>query len=153
MLWLHIGLKYNSDECCWLLTLYPRMSPLLSVSGTSPHRTRMLLEVVAKADTLVGPQEGTTVKGKGQSLAQIKHMCSYVCVMCKHIFPSSPDSRVLPWTGWLQGPEPIPLMAWTLTSYSIHSSRSSIVNSLSSRSMMTWERTPPLDPALEYWTR
>lgn len=35
------------------------MRPFLSGSGTSNQRTRMLLEVVAKADTLVGPQEGT----------------------------------------------------------------------------------------------
>lgn len=35
------------------------MRPFLSGSGTSDQRTRMLLEVVAKADTLVGPQEGT----------------------------------------------------------------------------------------------
>lgn len=35
------------------------MSPFLSGSGTSNQRTRMLLEVVAKADTLVGPHRGT----------------------------------------------------------------------------------------------
>lgn len=35
------------------------MSPFLSGSGTSNQRTRMLLEVVAKAETLVGPLEGT----------------------------------------------------------------------------------------------
>lgn len=36
------------------------MRPFLSGSGTSNQRTRMLLEVVANADTLVGPQEGTS---------------------------------------------------------------------------------------------
>ena len=40
------------------------MSPLRSGSGTSPQRTRMLLEVVAKADTLVGPQDGTAARRK-----------------------------------------------------------------------------------------
>lgn len=35
------------------------MSPFLSGSGTSNQRTRMLLEVVAKAETLVGPHRGT----------------------------------------------------------------------------------------------
>lgn len=144
---------YNLRDDCWLPTLYPKMSPLRSVSGTSPHRTRMLLEVVAKADTLVGPLEGTAVRGCGLACFKHIYMITYVFVMCMGVFPFSPDSLVLPWTGWLQGPEPIPLIAWTLTSYSVHSSRSSIVNSLSSRSMMTWERTPPLDPAFEYCTR
>lgn len=108
----YISLLYRNRENS-LHTLYPRMSPLRSVSGTSPHRTRMLLEVVAKADTLVGPLEGTTIRGKGQSLAHFKHTCMMKCVvgMCMHIFPFSPDSLVLPWTGWLQGPEPMPLMA------------------------------------------
>lgn len=47
------------------------MSPLRSVSGTSPHRTRMLLEVVAKADTLLGPLEGTAARG--WSSANLQH--------------------------------------------------------------------------------
>lgn len=64
----------------------------------------------------------------------------------------SPDSLVLPRTGWLQGPVPIPLTAWTLTSYSVHSSRSSMVNSLSRRSPMMWIRARPCEPAREYWT-
>lgn len=59
----NISIHYSETEITEItLTLYPRMSPLRSVSGTSPHRTRMLLEVVAKADTLVGPLEGTTVR-------------------------------------------------------------------------------------------
>ena len=67
---------------CWPLTLYPRMSPLRSASGTSPHRTRMLLEVVAKADTLVGPLEGTTVRGGRGGLAhsKLKHVSEQVRV-------------------------------------------------------------------------
>lgn len=68
----------------------------------------MLLEVVAKADTLVGPLEGTAVRG--WSLAHFKHTCMVMYVFGMGIFPFSPDSLVLPWTGWLQGPEPIPLM-------------------------------------------
>lgn len=42
------------------------MRPFLSGSGTSNQRTKMMLEVVAKADTLVGPLEGT-VKTKGEA--------------------------------------------------------------------------------------
>lgn len=64
----------------------------------------------------------------------------------------SPDSLVLPLTGWLQGPIPMPLTAWTLTSYSVHSSRSSIVNSLSRRSAITWVSARPCEPAREYCT-
>ena len=65
------------------------MSPFLSGSGTSNQRTRMLLEVVAKADTLVGPQEGT---GEQRARRQ-KHyawidrclpfiLCVYVYLLC-----------------------------------------------------------------------
>lgn len=49
----------NTDTVERQHTLYPRMSPFLSGSGTSNQRTRMLLEVVAKAETLVGPHRGT----------------------------------------------------------------------------------------------
>lgn len=35
------------------------MRPLQSASGMSLHRTSMLLEDVAWADTLLGPEEGT----------------------------------------------------------------------------------------------
>lgn len=48
-----------------------------------------------------------------------------------------PDSRVRPTTERLQGPEPMALKAWTCTRYSVHSSRSSMVNSRSTRSWMT----------------
>lgn len=44
------------------------MRPLQSASGMSLHRTSMLLEDVAWADTLLGPEEGTgggmTTKGQ-----------------------------------------------------------------------------------------
>lgn len=44
------------------------MRPLQSASGMSLHRTSMLLEDVACADTLLGPEEGTgggmTTKGQ-----------------------------------------------------------------------------------------
>lgn len=46
------------------------MSPFLSGSGTSNQRTSILLEVVAKAETLVGPQEGTGKQrdGRGEKI-------------------------------------------------------------------------------------
>lgn len=54
------------------------MSPLRSVCGTSPHRTRMLLEVVAKADTLAGPLDGTAVTGRGRVLTVSSHWSHYM---------------------------------------------------------------------------
>lgn len=50
------------------------MSPLRSVSWTSPHRTNMLLEVVANAETLVGPLEGTAAEDKGGHLKDFNHI-------------------------------------------------------------------------------
>ena len=63
-------------------TLYPRRSPLRSGCGTSPQRTRMLLEVVAKADTLVGPQDGTAAhrdskRAKVRGQTKCVHICGY----------------------------------------------------------------------------
>lgn len=61
------------------------MSPFLSGSGTSNQRTRMLLEVVAKADTLVGPLEGTgknkEIRGLDSLLFAIySKICHISCV-------------------------------------------------------------------------
>lgn len=89
-----------------MLTLYPRMRPLRSVGGTSPHRTRMLLEVVANADTLAGPLEGTAARN-----VKVNRLEPAAKFYINLLFLCSPDSRVLPWTAGLQGPEPIPLMA------------------------------------------
>lgn len=50
----------------------------------------------------------------------------------------SPDSRVRPLTTSLHGPAPMALKAWICSSYSVHSSRSSIVDSLSNRSLITF---------------
>lgn len=57
------------------------MRPFLSGSGTSNQRTRMLLEVVAKADTLVGPQEGT-VCDKDRREALCLNGSLFRCVSC-----------------------------------------------------------------------
>lgn len=63
------------------------MSPFLSGSGTSNQRTSILLEVVAKAETLVGPQEGT-VKQRDQRGEKIMPEEPIVCrVFGKNIFP------------------------------------------------------------------
>ena len=63
------------------------MSPFLSGSGTSNQRTSILLEVVAKADTLVGPQEGT-VKQRDQRSEMIMPEESIVChIFWKTYFP------------------------------------------------------------------
>lgn len=59
------------------------MSPFLSGSGTSNQRTRMLLEVVAKADTLVGPQEGTGEQREQRDesiMPEYSIVCHRVCV-------------------------------------------------------------------------
>lgn len=51
-----------------------------------------------------------------------------------------PDSRVRPLTTSLHGPAPMALKAWICSSYSVHSSRSSTVYSLSNRSLITFVR-------------
>lgn len=59
------------------------MRPFLSGSGTSNQRTKILLEVVAKADTLVGPQEGTGEQ-REQIGENIMHEYSIVCHIIKN---------------------------------------------------------------------
>lgn len=65
---------------------------------------------------------------------------SWVCPSQPTRGSDSPDSRVRPRTTSLHGPAPMALKAWICSSYSVHSSRSSMVHSLSSRSLMTFSR-------------
>lgn len=93
----------------------------------------MLLEEVASADTLLGPEEGTD----GVMRVGVRGWIRLGWVLSAAGWAAVPDSRVRPTTEWLQGPEPMALKAWTCTRYSVHSSRSSMVYSRSTRSWMT----------------
>lgn len=135
------------------------MSPLQSASGMSPHRTVRLLEEVATADTLLGPEEGT---GGGQQRGSVARGQDWRgtterlggqtgrggCPVPR--WAAVPDSRVRPSTEGLQGPEPMALKAWTCTRYSVHSSRSSMVNSRSTRSRIRWRAGCPRPSARAY---
>lgn len=51
----------------WVTTLYPRMLPFCSCSGTGPQVTRMRLELMASAVTFSGAPDGTTQTEKDKS--------------------------------------------------------------------------------------
>lgn len=51
----------------WVTTLYPRMLPFCSCSGTGPQVTRMRLELMASTVTFSGAPDGTTQTEKDKS--------------------------------------------------------------------------------------